>query len=197
MVTAPAHALDAHRAHFEALFRADADPWGYDHAWTEEAKRRAVGAALRGGRVGRLLELGCGNGASTASLARCCHHLDAIDGSASAVALTRRRLSARGRCRIWQASMPEALPPGPYDAIVATEVLYYLPRGALAETLGRVRDSLTPHGQLVVTASVRPFGDRDIGNAELFTALRRTFGPAVRERAGGPWRLVVHRSGRP
>ena len=189
----PPSSLEAHRTHFEALFRSDDDPWGYDYVWTEEAKRRAVGAALGSQRVDRLLEIGCGNGASTMSLKRRSHAIDAIDGASVAVELARARTVRLHGCRVWQAEVPRELPPGPYDAIVATEILYYLPRSMLLQSLRRVKGALAPGGQLVVTASIRPFSDRDVSNVDLFEMTRQVFGPPDRRITGGPWRLAVHR----
>ena len=139
-----------------------------------------------------MLEIGSGNGASTVSLARRCHQLDAIDGAEAAVRLTRRRMEDRPRCRVWRAGVPDDLPTGPYDAVVATEILYYLPPYALDRTLMRIGRMLTPSGRLVVTASLRPFDDREVGNERLFAIIQTSFGPARRQIAGGAWRLAVH-----
>ena len=186
-----------HAEHFEALFRAHADPWGYDRYWHEDAKRRAVTASLvsaSDGRCpGRVLEVGCGNGASTEALARWCRSIDAIDGADAAIRHARERLEGATRCRVWRAQVPEDLPTGPYDGIVATEVLYYMPRPQLQRTLEAFRRRLASRGCVVVTASIRPFADRDVGNTVLFGLARRVLGRPIREVAGGPWRLCAYR----
>lgn len=180
----------AHDTHFDALFAADPDPWAYRTSFAERAKRRAVRAAL-GGRSARGLEIGCGNGESTAELAQAFTHLTALDASASAVDLAKERVGERSRCDVYQASLPEAFPAGPFDAIVATEVLYYLPLSLLRTTLQAAYARLAPNGRFVLTASIRPFGDRDVSHAVLFEEARMTCGAPHRSITGGAWRTDV------
>ena len=184
----------AHEAHFDALYAEDPDPWRYRTAWTEEAKRRRIAGAL-GPRRARGLELGSGNGESTAALARSFAHLLALDGAERAAALTRRRVAALSQVTARAARLPEDYPEGVFDGIVASEVLYYLPQADLIRLLARIRDSLTPTGLLVVAASIRPFDDREMMNGRLFAILRETMGRPVREDAGASWRLATYRRG--
>lgn len=181
-------------AHFDGLFAADPDPWGYRIRWEEEAKRRAVGGALGSGRRGRVLEIGCGNGESTRHLLHAAHRLDAIDGSATAVALAQRAVAGRPRCSVWRATLPSEFPDARFDAIIATEVLYYLGGRDLCEVLRRMKAALEPSGVLVATACLRPFPDRATGHAELFGQLRASFGQPVRSVCGGAWRLEAYRA---
>ena len=184
--------LRVHAAHFEGLFASDPDPWGYERLWTEEAKRRAVRGLIGGRPVGRLLEIGCGSGSSSAALARWALRLDAIDGSANAVARARRRTDLGARVRIDRARLPGGLPKGPYDAVVAVEMLYYLPRPTLRMTLREIGTVLRSKGRIIVGASLRPFGDRDISHLGLFEELEGAFGRPLREVGGGAWRLAAY-----
>jgi trans-aconitate methyltransferase len=72
-------------AHFDELFRLDADPWRTRTSWYEARKRALTLAALPDERYARAFEPGCGAGELTAALARRCAHVVASDASAAAV----------------------------------------------------------------------------------------------------------------
>ena len=177
----------AHEAHFDALFSTDPDPWAYRTSAAERAKRRAVRASL-GGRLARGLEIGCGNGESTADLAQAFLDLQAIDASPVAVSLARERVKHITGCKVAIARLPEDIPTGPFNAVIATEVLYYLPLVPLRRTLNAIREELTIGGRFVLTGSIRPFGDRDVSHGVLFREAARVFGPPRRTISGGAWR---------
>ncbi len=85
---------------------------------------RLIEAAF--GRVGSILEIGCGEGHQSEHLMRLCDRLTGIDVSAKAIARARERLP-RGQFEV--ASLAEsrlARSSGPFDLVVAAEVLYYM-----------------------------------------------------------------------
>jgi hypothetical protein len=70
-------------------------------------------------------------------------------------------------------AIPEALPDGSFDLVVASEILYYLEPGELAATLARLRDVVARHGRLVAV-HWRPSGDeRPFTAAEVHALVRR------------------------
>lgn len=182
-------------AHFDALYEADDDPWGYARSDAEARKRRAVLAALGSGPLGRGLELGCGPGVATAGMAPRFAALLALDGSLAAVRIARRRTAGMRAVRVERAVMPPRLCARSFDAVVATEVLYYLPRPVLGATLRAVRAALAPGGALVSTNSLERFGDAAVGNAELVAAQRAALGAPARTVVGAGWRLDLYRPG--
>ena len=136
-------------AHFEALYRADPDPWGFADDPYERAKYARTVAALGGARARRALELGCSIGVLTAALAAHCDALVACDAAPTAVATARERLTGTPGVEILQAVLPGELPAGPFDLVVASEVLYYLDGPALARTLDGLEAALAPGGVLL------------------------------------------------
>ena len=82
-------------------------------------------------------------------LAPWCDELLAVDASEKAVELARERLAEHGHVRVERRTLPEEMPEGVFDLIVASEVLYYLPREVALEALRRFEGILAPGGVLV------------------------------------------------
>jgi SAM-dependent methyltransferase len=139
---------------FERLYAEDLDPWDYDSSPYERGKYAATLAALDGRLYRRGLEIGCSIGSFTELLAAHCESLTAIDFSARAVELARRRLRGQERVTVTWASFPERTPRGPWDLVVCSEVLYYLDRETLELALGWLRARLLA-GATVLTVDWR------------------------------------------
>ncbi|WP_298913147.1 class I SAM-dependent methyltransferase [uncultured Algimonas sp.] len=172
---------------FEAVFRADPDPWGTYERRDEAVKRRAVAHAC-GRTRGRGLELGCGNGSNTRLLAARALRLHALDGAPSAVALTRARAGSP-RVSIERALLPDGAPDTPFDLIVIAEVLYYLTPREIARLGRRLR--LAPGGRLVLAHHHVDFADTSSRPARVHDLLTRAMrpGPAVFTRRTARWRV--------
>jgi trans-aconitate methyltransferase len=123
------------QADFEARYRADPDPWGYTTSEYEREKYRATAAACGEGPFESAIELGSSIGVFTEMLAPRCRELVAIDGSPTAVAAARRRLAGTGSVTTIIGTIPESIPAGPFDLVLASEILYYLSAAALSRTL--------------------------------------------------------------
>jgi cyclopropane fatty-acyl-phospholipid synthase-like methyltransferase len=134
-------------ATFERMYRAEEDPWSFATSAYEAAKYERTVAALGARRFRRGLELGCSIGVLTARLAERCEELVAIDTSATAVARARARVGTAADVRI--ATLPDDLPEGPFDLVVASEVLYYFEPGVLAGLLDAIEAALEPGGLLL------------------------------------------------
>ena len=88
-------------------------------------------------------------GAFTEMLADRCDELLAVDVSEQAVAAARERLSGRRRVRVERRTLPEEMPDGPFDLIVASEVLYYFTREEMLAALEAFERELVPGGALL------------------------------------------------
>ena len=135
--------------YFEGLYSASTDPWGFE---TSEYERRKYGRTLevlRDRRYGKALEVGASIGVFTEMLAPLCDELLGVDASEKAVAVARERLAAYPGVRVEVRELPEEMPEGSFDLILASEVLYYLPRGVMLETLRRFEASIEPGGRLL------------------------------------------------
>lgn len=144
-------------ADFEARYRADPDPWAYTTSDYERDKYAATLEASGPGPWERALELGSSIGVFSALLAPRCHSLVTIDASPTAVAAARRRLSTLGSVTALLGEIPQAIPAGPYDLVVASEILYYLVAEVLEQTLA-VLEAAMPSGARLVAVHWRPAG---------------------------------------
>lgn len=138
-----------HREFFEELYRGSDDPWRFATSEYERKKYERTLDSLGDRRFRRALEVGASIGVFTARLAPRCDGLLAVDTSKRAVELARRRLRSLPQVRVERRTVPEEMPEGPFDLVVASEVLYYFPRDAMLATLRHLEDSLAPGGRLL------------------------------------------------
>lgn len=134
---------------FEELYRDDIDPWGYTTSPYERAKYQATLAACGPGPFNRALELGASIGVFTELLASRCRALAAIDGAPTAVAAARSRLAALRHVSVICGAIPEDLPGGQFDLVVASEVLYYLDPDGLIRTCDALQRGTATGSRLV------------------------------------------------
>jgi SAM-dependent methyltransferase len=120
---------------FDRLYESSEDPWGYTTSAYEREKYADTIAALPPRPLGHALEVGCSIGVFTALLAQRCQQLTAIDFSARAIELARERLTGVPRIELLQASFPDEVPPGDWNLIVCSEVLYYLDANTFARAV--------------------------------------------------------------
>ena len=148
---------------FEHLYRDSPDPWGYRTSEYEQAKYAATLEALPKPTHGLSLEVGCSIGVFTGLLTKRCEHVVAIDFSHSAIGLAHQNLAGVENVDLLRAGFPEDTPPGSWDLIVCSEILYYLQRPQLEEAIGWTR------AQLAYGASIVVVSWRGIGRDEPFT----------------------------
>ncbi|BAH48493.1 putative methyltransferase [Rhodococcus opacus B4] len=138
--------------YFESMYAESADPWGFDERWYERRKYALTLAALPRPHYRRAFEPGCSIGVLTAQLARRCDRVVATDVVSGAVERARDRLrreGVAGRVELCLASLVGPWPPGTFDLVVFSEVLYYLTPAELGTTLNRAVDSLEDGGTLI------------------------------------------------
>ena len=136
--------------YFEALYAADPDPWRFATSDYERGKYTATLAALPRPRYAHAVEVGCSIGVLTAQLATRCDHLTAIDAAAAPLHEARRRCTALPHVEFHHMAVPGAWPPGDFDLILLSEVVYYLDLPDLRRLAGRVEASLRPGGDLLL-----------------------------------------------
>ena len=134
---------------FERTYRARSDPWGYRTSAYEQAKYHATLDACGPGPFDHALELGGSIGVFSALLAPRCRSLTTIDFSPTAVAQARAELALHPHADAVLGRIPESIPSGPFDLVLASEILYYLDREALDATLDKLGACLTPGGRIV------------------------------------------------
>jgi len=111
---------------------------------------------LRGGPVDRVLDLGAGTGMLSAAVAR--RHPDAalvlLDGAAPMLAQAQRLLAPR-RLTTIVADLRDALPDGPFDAVVSALAIHHLDDADKRDLAARVLGVLRPGGVFVNAEQVR------------------------------------------
>jgi SAM-dependent methyltransferase len=112
-------------AFFEELWQRG-DPWKFDTSEFERAKYESEIAALRGRHYPRVLEIGCGAGCFTRSLAHVADQIVALDISPAAIA--RARAIGLNSVDFRVANIMDYHPraEGPWDLVVMNETIYYL-----------------------------------------------------------------------
>jgi SAM-dependent methyltransferase len=137
------------RDYFENLYEESADPWDFETSDYERKKYERTLESLGGRRFRRALEAGSSIGVFTAMLAPRCDELLAVDTSQKAVEIARERLAEQSHVRLERRTLPEEMPEGPFDLIVASEVLYYWPREVVLEALRSFEEILAEGAVLV------------------------------------------------
>jgi predicted TPR repeat methyltransferase len=137
------------REYFEGLYAESDDPWNFEASEYEQEKYARTVAVLGELTFRRALEAGASIGVFTEMLAERCDELLAVDVSERAVAAARQRLSGRGNVRVERRTLPEQMPDGPFDLIVASEVLYYFPREEMLTVMRGFERELAPGGILL------------------------------------------------
>ncbi len=118
------------------------DPWNMEST-LERARFEQTNAVIERafGRVGSVLELGCGEGHQTEWLARISERQYGVDVSPQAIARAKLRVPGAEFAATDVFGQPWGDEPGRFDLVTACEVLYYLsdPAATLARmrTLGR------------------------------------------------------------
>lgn len=137
------------REYFEDLYEESPDPWSFETSPYEHRKYERTLGVLASRRFRRALEVGSSIGVFTAMLAPLCDELLAVDVSERAVAAAKERLANFPHVRVERLTLPEETPEGPFDLVVASEVLYYWPKDVMLGALRRFEEILTPGGTLL------------------------------------------------
>lgn len=132
--------------YFDALYAKDADPWRMKTSDYERDKYRDTLATLEGRRFGSAVEVGCANGELSAVLAPACDRYLGVDIVEPPLEQARLRNAATGHVRFERMTLPKERPPGAFDLIVLSEVLYYFSRPDVARMAAWVGDALAPGG---------------------------------------------------
>jgi SAM-dependent methyltransferase len=135
--------------YFREVYAASPDPYGLAERWYEARKYAITVALLPRERYGTAFEPGCSIGVLTAQLADRCDSLLACDAVPEAVGPARARTADLPGVRVEQRVIPADWPPGDFDLIVFSEILYYLDDADLDQALGLAARALRPGGHLL------------------------------------------------
>ena len=111
---------------FDALYRAEPDPWSVRTSPYEQRKLSVILACLTRPRYVAAWDPSCGVGELAFQLADRAERVLATDASAEAVALTKQRCADRASVEVAQLRLPLPPPCTGHDLIVLSEFCYYL-----------------------------------------------------------------------
>jgi SAM-dependent methyltransferase len=163
--------------HFDVLYAASPDPWGYKSRWYEQRRFSLILGMLDKKSYRRAFEPGCSNGTLTELLSPRCGELLALDGSQNAVLVAKTSTNHLPNVTIRSGEVPADWPTGTFDLIVLSDFLYYLNPEEVAEVAmksisclnargtilaghwkGTAHDFLTPGGNAVHTILAEVLG---------------------------------------
>ncbi|QLH16105.1 methyltransferase domain-containing protein [Paracoccus pantotrophus] len=145
-------------AHFEALYRANPDPWRYRTSSYEQRKYQATIDALPGRRFRAALEVGCSIGVLTGMIAERAEEVTGIDLSAEAIRLARAHLRNISHVKLLHGTVPRDWPPGPFDLMILSEVVYYLTAAEIGELSREIARTARPGAHCVLVNWTGPTG---------------------------------------
>lgn len=168
--------------YFDRVYAAKSDPWDFETSAYEAAKYTETLAALPQPRYRRGLEIGCSIGVLTEQLAERCEHLLAVDVSAAALDVARRRCERLSQVEFARMQIPEAYPAGRFGLVLLSEVGYYWSRADLERARDAIVSSLEPGGELLLVHWTPPVHDYPLTGDDVHAAFLAAAQP------GGPLR---------
>jgi peptidoglycan/xylan/chitin deacetylase (PgdA/CDA1 family) len=187
---------------FEQVFAARPDPWSYASDYEQHKYEQTLSLVPSG--VRQAMEIGCAEGAFTVRLAEKVPSVLACDISTVALSRAARACSQLSNVTFMQLDLFKDDPPGGYELIVCSELLYYAPsRDQLAGAVRRISHALAPGG-LFLSANAHglvddeassgfdwdvPFAGKQIGETILATGLF----DRVDEIRTAPYRIQMYR----
>lgn len=162
--------------YFDALYAHDADPWGFETSAYEDAKYTSTLAALKGRRYADAIEVGCSIGVLTERLAPFCDRLLATDVADAAIDVARRRCTLMPQVRFALSTLPERAPPGRFDLILLSEVLYYFDDAGIAAVAAAVRQIALPGADVLLVHWLGPTPDYPQTGEQAVTAFEAALG---------------------
>lgn len=136
---------------FDALYAADPDPFQVRSSFYEQRKIGLILNCLTKPTYAAAWDPACGVGELAARIADRSARVLASDASAQAVHLSQRRCSSIANISVRQLPLPQRPPRenDPFDLIVVSEFVYYLPEKARQDTLEVLHGASTEGGELV------------------------------------------------
>lgn len=146
------------------LYEKKEDPYHFNDSPYETEKYAHMMRLLNGRTYGSALEIGAAEGAFTQLLAPSCSSYLAIEVAEAAVARAKDRLAGYANVTFVHAALPNQMPDGKFDLIIASDVLYYFPKDVLLDLTCRFEEALEPGGLLFAQHYLGNFGQTIVGH---------------------------------
>ena len=147
--------------YFDAIYRANSDPWNYRSSDYERGKYAETLAALPPRRFGDAFEIGCSIGVLTAQLAERCDRLLAVDASEVALGIAREGCAALPNVELRRMLVPSEYPDRRFDLVLLSEVGMFWTPAELDIAATRIIESLAAPGWLLLVHWLAP-GDHPL-----------------------------------
>jgi len=157
--------------YFRDRYADSPDPYGLADRWYEARKYALTVALLPRERYAAAFEPGCSIGVLTANLAPRCDSLLACDAIGSAVESARTRTATLPGVRVERLAIPMDWPPGKFDLVVFSEILYYFDDADLTQVLRLGTGALRQDGHLLAVHWRHPAPDHPRTGDEAHQAL--------------------------
>lgn len=164
------------REFFEQKYREATDPWSFATSAYEQRRYATIIEHIAAGRFTNVFEPGCSVGELTVQLAERCGQVTAIDIAETAVVIARRRCAALGNVDIEQGSLPDDLPPGPFDLIVFSEIGYYFDEDRVRGLARDMTHRISAGGWLIAVHWTGEACDHVLAGATVHEVLDRQLG---------------------
>ena len=135
------------------------DPWDHGGRFYEHRKYALTAAMLGSPRYGSVFEPGCATGLLTVLIAPRATRYLATDRHPRAVEVTRERVAGIGGVRVEVGEIPRDWPDDELDAVVLSEVLYYLEPDDVRAVLDRAAASTSVGSELVAVHYREPVAE--------------------------------------
>jgi trans-aconitate methyltransferase len=159
------------QGYFQERYAVSPDPFGLAERWYEARKYALTVALLPSEHYGSAFEPGCSIGVLTSALAPRCDTLLACDAVPEAVASAQARTADLDGVRVERRVIPRDWPPGEFDLIIFSEILYYFDDADLKQVLSLATEALRSTGHLVAVHWRHPAADHPRTGDEAHQAL--------------------------
>jgi SAM-dependent methyltransferase len=159
--------------YFDRMWSTGPDPWDHGGRFYEHRKYALTAATLQSERYGAIFEPGCATGILTALLAPRAERYVATDRHPRAVSETRRRLTGVAPAAVEQGRIPADWPDGTFDAVILSEVLYYLEPDDVVRCLDRAAAGSRLGAELVAVHYREPVDDHALLGDEVHALIDR------------------------
>lgn len=136
---------------FDAIYRADADPWRVRSSFYERRKLEVVLACLAEPTYTAAWDPACGVGELSARLGARADRVLATDASAEAVAISQTRTAEVAGVEVRHQRLPTPPPAGwpRFDLVALSEFFYYLDAGERAASLTMINAAAADRAELI------------------------------------------------
>ena len=162
--------------YFDRLYADNPDPWRFESSEYEHAKYAATIATLP--RVGYLsaIEIGCSIGVLTERMAPRCRNLLAVDVAEAPLIRAAARCQHLPQVHFERMTLPGTRPPGQFDLIVLSEVLYYFDDADLTAMANLVASIAAAAADILLVHWLGPTPDYPVTGDAAVTIFERRLG---------------------